>query len=72
MKCVNSFGQFYPDIFSIIPDTIIYPDEKNLLYSKNLNHYIAKPSGGSEGKGIFFPVSMNDLVKRAGYEKMVV
>ncbi|CAD8112552.1 unnamed protein product [Paramecium sonneborni] len=71
-QCLSTFALFYPEINEIYPETYIYPQDRNLLYSKNLNLFIAKPSNGSEGKGIFFPNSMNDLVKKAGLEQLVI
>lgn len=59
----------FPDDYDFIPRSYILPDEyrsfKKHLDGKQKSHFIAKPSKGRGGEGIFFIKKANDLTKES-------
>lgn len=62
---LNKYQKLFPDEFDFIPKTYVLPEEykkfKQHLEGRSKCHYIAKPSKGKGGEGIFFVKQSSDM-----------
>eukprot|EP00817_Percolomonadidae_sp_ATCC50343_P006712 CAMPEP_0117428350 /NCGR_PEP_ID=MMETSP0758-20121206/8085_1 /TAXON_ID=63605 /ORGANISM="Percolomonas cosmopolitus, Strain AE-1 (ATCC 50343)" /LENGTH=589 /DNA_ID=CAMNT_0005214673 /DNA_START=189 /DNA_END=1954 /DNA_ORIENTATION=+ len=68
-KCLNRMAHYFPDDYTFVPETYLFPDDLNSILDSPKKRftgktYIIKPSQGSQGNGIFLTQNLKKTVLR--------